>query len=80
MIPYDKQLHFVAGFTISAIVSLLALRVGHDPWIGFVVACAAGLMKESYDRTGRGQKDFLDFWWTGLGGVVAPLVIEMLVK
>lgn len=77
MIPYDKQLHLLAGFVISAVISLLCIRVEFTPWTGFLVAAFAGMLKEAWDRTGRGNKDFLDFWWTALGGVAPSLVAEL---
>lgn len=76
IIPYDKQLHIIAGLIISAVISLLALQMEYSPWAGFLCAAFAGLVKEVWDRFGRGKKDFLDFWWTGLGGVLPPLLVE----
>lgn len=67
----DKVLHFGVGFVISLAMSLI------DPGLGFLVAIMAGLAKESYDRTGRGHVEFMDFWWTGAGGFVAALLIEV---
>lgn len=78
MIARDKQLHFAVGFGISLAASPLAYALGLSPWAGFLVAAVAGMLKELRDRQGFGQKDFLDFWWTGLGGVVPSLVVDML--
>lgn len=65
----DKLLHFGIGFIISAILSLI------HPWLGFLAATAAGIAKELHDRTGRGHVEFMDFWWTGFGGVLGALVV-----
>lgn len=77
-IPYDKQLHFLAGIVISALVAMAAQSLGYNPWFGFLIAAFVGMLKEAYDRTGKGQKDFIDFWWTGFGGVIPSFFMEVL--
>lgn len=54
--PIDKTAHFLAGATIAA----LPTAYGADPMIGFVAACALGVLKEVHDLTGRGTPDIND--------------------
>lgn len=75
MLTKNKILHVTVGFCISAIMSPVAHYLGISPWTGFVVATIAGAAKEIKDRFGKGHEDFLDFWWTGLGGVAPSLAV-----
>ena len=66
-IPQDKKKHFVAGFAITAIVSLFFGYI-----IGVIVAVIAAAGKELYDKvTGNGTTELLDFVATVLGAVAA---------
>lgn len=66
-IPQDKKKHFVAGFAITAIVSLFFGYI-----IGVIVAVIAAAGKELYDKvTGTGTPELLDFVATVLGAVAA---------
>ena len=74
MIPQDKANHFVIGELISAAVFLALLPCIPAGWamvVGFVVACVAGLVKESADQfAGIGTPDPWDFYWTVFGAIV----------
>ena len=67
----DKQAHFFAGAAIAASVALYL-----DPLYGLAAGIIAGVLKEVYDRTGRGTSDFKDFLATALGAtVVLPALL-----
>ena len=72
-IPQDKKKHFVAGFAITAIVSLFFGYI-----IGVIVAViAAG--KELYDKvTGTGTPEVLDFVATIVGAAAAVIASDVL--
>ena len=78
-IPQDKKKHFVAGFAITAIVSLFFGYI-----IGVIVAviAAAAAGKELYDKvTGTGTPEVLDFVATIAGAaaaVIASVVLSSL--
>lgn len=66
-IPQDKKKHFVAGFGITAIVSLFFGYI-----IGALITILAAAGKELYDKvTGKGTPELLDFVATVLGAVAA---------
>jgi hypothetical protein len=61
----DKVLHFIAGFLISAAVTVYFT----NPLAGFVTASVVGALKELADHAlGAGTPEWDDFWWTSLGG------------
>jgi len=62
----DKQLHFIGGAVIAAAVTAAT----RDEWAGFAAGTTAGLVKEVYDSTGRGQVSGKDFVVTALGAYV----------
>ena len=76
-IPKDKKKHFVAGFAITAIVSLFFGYI-----IGVIVAVIAAAGKELYDKvTGTGTPEVLDFVATIAGAaaaVIASVVLSSL--
>lgn len=61
----DKQAHFWAGMAICLAVSLFA-----GPFIGLLIATAAGVIKEILDYFGKGTPDVLDAVATFLGALV----------
>jgi len=66
-IPQDKKKHFVAGFAITAVVSLFFGYI-----VGAIAAVIAAAGKELYDKaTGKGTPEILDFVATVLGAVAA---------
>ena len=76
-IPQDKKKYFVAGFAITAIVSLFFGYI-----IGVIVAVIAAAGKELYDKvTGTGTPEVLDFVATIVGAaaaVIASVVLSSL--
>ena len=69
-IPNDKKKHFVAGFAISAIVSLFFGYI-----VGISAAVGAGFVKEAYDyTTKRGTPEWLDLAFTAGGALVFTVV------
>lgn len=74
----DKVLHFSVGALISALFAVIFGLFGLSYWGGFIVAAIAGFLKELRDSKGFGQKDFMDFWWTGLGGLVPMIFIQVM--
>ncbi len=74
----DKQTHFFAGLALAC---MFGMFIG--PAAGFAIACAAGLMKESYDRIEAGKADFLDLAATVAGGAAGcfwMILIHFLLK
>ena len=64
-VPYDKKLHFIAGFLIALIGGILT-----DPITGVGFAIGAGVMKECYDSYNDGKFDPVDMVVTWVGGLV----------
>lgn len=62
----DKEIHFVGGAAVAAAVTA---ATGNE-WHGFLAGTGAGLAKEVYDSTGRGQVSGKDFVVTALGALV----------
>ena len=52
-IPYDKKLHFIAGFLLCVVLTLI-----NDPITGIGAAVGAGIMKECYDEYTYGGFDW----------------------
>lgn len=69
----DKILHFMAGAFISVVVGYLTRM----PILGFLVACAIGLIKEFWDIE-HGTAEFLDFVSTALGAFLVLLILKYL--
>jgi hypothetical protein len=66
-VNFDKFLHLIVGLVISLILGLV------NPWYGFAAAVIAGVTKEIFDRFSTGHEEFVDFWWTALGGFL-PII------
>ena len=64
-IPYDKKLHFIAGFLIAFIFCFV-----FSPIDGIGLAIIAGIFKECYDDYSYGMFDIFDMLVTWLGGCV----------
>ena len=66
-IAQDKKKHFVAGFAITAVISLFFGYI-----IGAAAAIIAGIGKGLYDKgTGKGTPELADFAATALGAATA---------
>jgi hypothetical protein len=83
MLPLDKRQHAYAGAAISLLICLALPAV-----LGFLAACVAGVVKESYDwymnrqakRAGMLPKhtvEWQDAAATALAGGVVALVFEL---
>ena len=72
-IPYDKKLHFLAGFLLCIIFTLI-----DDPITGIGAAIAGGIMKECYDRYDYGLFDFFDMFATWIGGCVGFTLLSLI--
>jgi len=68
-IPTDKLLHFVAGFSIALIGSIL---FGKET--GFALAILAGIGKEIRDQIVYGGFDIMDLIVTIAGGLLIFLI------
>ena len=73
-IPTDKKLHFLAGFLLCIIFSII-----NDPITGIGAAIAGGIFKECYDHYTYGVFDWKDMIATWIGGCVAFVLYAMLV-
>lgn len=70
-IPIDKQEHFAAGVVLGIGGSFITNDV-HPIINSIIVASAAGVAKEVYDKTtGLGVYDKKDMYYTFLGGVIS---------
>jgi hypothetical protein len=72
-VPCDKQMHFLSGFIIAAVLT---------PLIGaysIVVVAIVALLKEIYDYLHKDihTPDFLDWVATVLGGLVGFVVVAL---
>lgn len=78
-IPYDKQLHLIAGATISAgTYAVVHYNTGNKTTATFAavgVTALAGISKELYDQYSYGGFDWKDFGATMAGGI--PVVITL---
>lgn len=61
----DKHKHFVIGFVISLIIGIFL------PWLGLLLGCIAGAIKEWWDSKGHGTVELMDFVFTCLGSLAA---------
>lgn len=61
----DKRLHLYAGIAISFVVGFFV------PWLGLLLGCIAGLMKEVWDSQGNGTVEVMDFVFTCIGATIA---------
>lgn len=66
----DKKLHAIAGGAIYAGARVAGVKRGHA--LGACVA--AGIAKEAYDATGRGQVEAMDAVATALPCVIAYMI------
>ena len=76
-IPYDKYLHFLAGFIIAVLVS----TVTEYPVFGLAAAVFAGFMKEMRDwgcYQGFDRMDMLATWAGGAVGCAFVVFVEFL--
>lgn len=71
----DKQLHLAAGFIISGTSSFIAKKLNwrYPVLIGFGIGTLAGIGKELYDLTGRGDPTVPDAVATSLGSIAGSL-------
>jgi hypothetical protein len=74
-VPCDKQLHFICGFIIAAVLT---------PFIGFyavVIVAIIALLKEIYDalHPDKHTPDFWDWVATSLGGVLGYTLISYII-
>ena len=72
-IPYDKKLHFLAGFIIALLGDVII-----DPITGLGFAIAAGIAKECYDDYSYGVFDIKDMIATWIGGAVVVAVVSLI--
>lgn len=75
---YDKKLHVLAGLFIGLAFGLLA------PWLGLIMACIAGVVKELWDaaRNAENEPDTAtvevgDIMATVAGGVMAEVILSV---
>lgn len=61
----DKRKHFIAGVSMSIVIGILC------PWLGLLLGCIAGAIKEWWDSKGHGTVELMDFVFTCIGSLVA---------
>ena len=66
----DKQLHFIAGFIISALVILITGSIA----AGLIVTFFAGFYKEFKDEMDYAGFDWKDLLATMIGGIIPALI------
>lgn len=64
-IEQDKANHFIYGLLIFIFCSFI-----FNPFISFFFVISVGGLKEVYDHYIERRFDWLDLFWTGLGGLV----------
>ena len=72
-IPKDKLYHFIAGFILCVIFTLI-----NDPMTGIGAAICGGIAKECHDHYSYGVFDWKDMVATWLGGCVAFALIALI--
>ena len=72
-IPYDKKLHFLAGFAIAIIMGFIT-----DPITGIGLAIAAGVAKECYDDYKYNGYDIKDMIATWIGGSCGFALVSLI--
>jgi len=67
----DKKKHLVVGLMIAAAVFVACLVAGipASGELAFAAAVLAGIGKEAYDATGRGNVELMDALATAAGGL-----------
>lgn len=80
--PFDKQLHLVAGFAIAALAALMfippvCMAAGAGVWrallcvaAGMMAGAVAAVTREFDGHTYGGRWDWADLAWTMLGALV----------
>jgi len=71
----DKGCHFIAGFIIALIASVIVGGL-----VGFGIAVLAGVLKEAYDQYKYRGADFVDLFATVAGGAVGMFAFQVLHK
>lgn len=71
-IPRDKLYHFLAGFLLCIIFSII-----NDTITGIGAAIGGGIMKECYDDYRYGGFDWQDMLTTWVGGCVGFAVLSL---
>ena len=69
-IPFDKKLHFVAGFIATLLVSTLLTNIR----AGIIAGVLIGIAKEVYDQITYGGFDYQDMLATWFGSAIAGLL------
>ena len=72
-IPKDKLYHFIAGFLLCVIFTLV-----DDPITGIGAAICGGIAKECYDDYQYGGFDGWDMVFTWVGGCVAFTLLALI--
>ena len=80
----DKKLHFVAGLLVATIVAVFCraqeFSIVMTGAFGIAAAIAAGYAKEWWDARRGGVFDNQDWLYTGVGGVVAGILVPLAMK
>lgn len=78
-IAQDKQLHLGVGFIISGGSTLIAKQLNwkHPMLIGLSIGTLAGIAKECYDLTGRGNPNVADALYTSAGSLIGSSVFSI---
>lgn len=72
----DKNLHFLAGASISSLVTVAT----KDEKIGFISGVAMGLAKEVYDSKNKGDVSGKDFIVTALGSAIGAKITGLYIS
>jgi len=71
ILPKDKLMHFIVGLVLILLISLFT-----TPAIACFIVIGIGIAKELMDElTDKGQPDWQDAIWTGVGGLVGFLAL-----
>lgn len=78
LVSVDKRSHFIVGAYLGAFGTAIAHQQGaKHPWVyGLLLATAAGIAKECYDRRRGGKAEIADGLNTAIGGACAGLTIQ----
>ncbi|MDQ3190847.1 MAG: hypothetical protein M3Q58_04565 [Bacteroidota bacterium] len=83
-IPRDKQLHLICGAGITTVSYLAVYKITKNKknafWLGLSSGILAGIAKETWDATGRGNPEVKDAVATGIGAFVPAISFAILLK
>jgi len=89
IIQSDKLSHFMVGNAIGAATNFIVVGISKDKeqgiknarWIApLTVIIIGGLKEYAYDKNNGGTVEFMDAFWTGIGGATGSEFIQFTIR